>query len=241
MMLLQEDKMELSITNRISKEYINSLPIIRFDGNVVMVTSEQQAEDALKHLREETWVGFDTESKPSFTKGTSYPVSLVQFSTQDTAYLFQVKKTGFTDGMVEFLENNQIKKIGVGIKADIVKLQERRPFIPGGFIDLSELAAAKGIIQIGVRGLTARYLCKRLPKTAQKTNWARSELTKKQRIYAASDAWICLKIYPLILEDTTDYSKFNQDENQDHREEVKKKKRNTGRSNHPIDKYNTHN
>ena len=224
-MLLQEEKMELSTTNRISKEYINSLPIIRFDGDVVMVTSEQQAEDVLKSLLEEPWVGFDTESKPSFTKGTSYPVSLVQFSTQDTAYLLQLKKTGFTDRLVELLENKHIKKIGVGIKADIVKLQEQRPFIPGGFVDLSELTAAKGIIQVGVRGLTARYLHHRLPKTAQKTNWARSELTKKQRIYAASDAWICLQIYPLILEDTTDYRKFNQDENEDHREEVKREKK----------------
>lgn len=233
MMLLQEEKMDLSLTNRISKEYINSLPIIRFDGNVVMVTSEQQAEDVLKHLMEETWVGFDTESKPSFTKGTSYPVSLVQFSTQDTAYLFQLKKTGFSDKLVELLENKQIKKIGVGIKADIVKLQEQRLFIAGGFVDLSELAAAKGIIQVGVRGLTARYLRHRLPKTAQKTNWARSKLTMKQQIYAASDAWICLKIYPLILEDTTDYHQFNQDENQDHREEVKREKKKYRKINSP--------
>jgi len=224
-MLLQEDNMELSMTNRISKEYINTLPIIRFDGDVVMVTSEQQAEDALKHLMEETWIGFDTESKPSFTKGTSYPVSLVQFSTQNTAYLFQLRKTGFTNGLVELLENKQIKKIGVGIKTDIVKLQEQRPFIPGGFVDLSELAAAKGIIQVGVRGLTARYLNRRLPKTAQKTNWARSELTMKQQLYAASDAWICLKIYPIILDDTTDYRKFNQDENPNHQEEVKREKK----------------
>lgn len=225
MMLLQEEKMELFTTDRISKEYINSLPIIRFDGDVVMVTSEQQAEDVLKRLMEEPWVGFDTESKPSFTRGTSYPVSLVQFSTQDTAYLLQLKKTGFTDGLVELLENKQIKKMGVGIKADIVKLQEQRPFIPGGFVDLSELAAAKGIIQVGVRGLTARYLHHRLPKTAQKTNWARSELTMKQQIYAASDAWICLQIYPLILEDTTDYRKFHNDENGDQREEVKREKK----------------
>jgi ribonuclease D len=224
MMLLQEEKMELSTTNRISKEYINSLPIIRFDGDVVMVTSEQQADDVLKSLMEEPWVGFDTESKPSFTKGTLYPVSLVQFSTQDTAYLLQLKKTGFTDRLVELLENKHIKKIGVGIKADIVKLQELRPFIPGGFVDLSELASEKGIIQVGVRGLTARYLHHRLPKTAQKTNWARSELTMKQQIYAASDAWICLQIYPLILEDTTDYRKFHNDENGDQREAVKREK-----------------
>jgi ribonuclease D len=233
MMLFQDDESEFFMSNRISKEYINSLPIIRFDGDVVMVTSEQQAENVLKQLMEETRVGFDTESKPSFTKGTSYPVSLVQFSTQDTAYLFQLKKTGFIDGLVELLENEQIKKIGVGIKADIAKLQEQRFFIPGGFVDLSELAAAKGIIQIGVRGLTARYLHHRLPKTAQKTNWARSKLTMKQQIYAASDAWICLKIYPLILEDSTDYRLFNQDESEDHQEELRREKKKYRKSKSP--------
>jgi ribonuclease D len=225
--------MEVFMINRISKEYINSLPIIRFDGDVVMVTSDQQAEDVLKSLMQEPWVGFDTESKPSFTRGTSYPVSLVQFSTQDKAYLLQLKKTGFIDGLVEILENKDIKKIGVGVRADIVKLQEQRPFIPGGFVDLSELAAAKGIIQVGVRGLTARYLGHRLPKTAQKTNWARAELSVKQQSYAASDAWICLKIYPLILEDTTDYRKFNENEDRVQREEVKREKKKYRKSRPP--------
>ncbi|UCH98622.1 MAG: 3'-5' exonuclease domain-containing protein 2 [Candidatus Aminicenantes bacterium] len=206
------------MANRLSKDYINSLPIVRFEGEVITVTTEKHAEEVLRDLMQETGVGFDTESKPSFKKGTFYPVSLVQIAAQDAAYLFQISKTGFTDGLVEFLENEDIKKIGVGIKTDIVKLQELRPFIPGGFVDLSPLAAEKGIIQVGVRGLTARYLRHRLPKTAQKTNWARSELSRKQQIYAATDAWICLQIYPYLLADTTDYRQFNEDENNNQRE-----------------------
>ena len=207
------------MANRLSKEYINSLPIIRFEGQVVTVTNVEQADEILAALMRETYVGFDTESKPSFTKGTFHPISLVQFATLDAAYLFQLKKTGFPDGLVELLENEKIRKIGVGIKSDIAKLQEFRPFQPRGFVDLSQLAGEKGIIQVGVRGLTARYMQQRLAKTAQKTNWAKPELTRKQQIYAASDAWICLQIYPRLLADTTDYRQLKEVEIQQSRQE----------------------
>jgi ribonuclease D len=202
--------MELIMANRLSKEYINSLPIIRFEGKVITVTGLEQADEVLGTLMKETHLGFDTESKPSFTKGTFHPVSLVQFATLDTAYLFQLKKTGFPSALVDLLEKETIRKIGVGIKADLSKLQELKPFQPRGFVDLSQLAAEKGIIQVGVRGLTARYMQQRLAKTAQKTNWAKTELTWKQQVYAASDAWICLQIYPRLLADTTDYRQLKE-------------------------------
>jgi len=204
--------MEFIQANRLSSDYINSLPIIRFDGRVVVVEDETEANRVLDSLMSEPFLGFDTESKPSFTKGTTYPVSLIQVSTVDTAYLFQLKKTGFSDSMIRFLENEDVKKIGVGLKNDLTKLVELRPFKPGGFIDLSKLALDKGIIQVGIRGLTARYLGFRLTKAAQKTNWAQTVLTMKQQLYAASDAWVCLKIYPRLIADATDYRKFNEDE-----------------------------
>jgi ribonuclease D len=204
--------MELVFANRLSREYINTLPIIRFEGRVVVVTDENSAETVLNTLMSESFVGFDTESKPSFTKGTTYPVSLIQLATHRTAYLLQLKKTGFSDLMIRFLENEHVKKIGVGLKNDLTKLQELKPFTPGGFIDLSKLASDKGIIQGGIRGLTARYMQCRLTKSAQKTNWAQTVLTLKQQIYAASDAWICLQIYPRLVADTIDYRQFNEEE-----------------------------
>ncbi|MCP5108255.1 MAG: 3'-5' exonuclease domain-containing protein 2 [bacterium] len=204
--------MVLLQVNRISKDYINSLSPIRFDGGVVVVDSPEQEEAVIRQLRKETNVGFDTESKPAFKKGVSYPISLVQLSTHDTAYLFQVKKTGFTGALLHFLTDEGIKKIGIGVQPDIVKLQELKKFTAGGFIDLSKIAKEKGIIQIGARGLTARYMGHRLVKSAQKTNWAQPNLTRKQQLYAASDAWICLEIYPRLLADTTDYRQFLEEE-----------------------------
>jgi len=205
-------KMELIQANRLSRDYINTLPIIRFEGDVVMVASEEHASDVLAELAKQPIVGFDTESRPSFTKGTSYPVSLIQFAYNDTAYLFQLQKTGFSESLVEFMGNTDVTKVGVGVKNDIAKLQELCNFTAGGFIDLSKLAAEKGIIQVGLRGLTARYFQRRLTKSAQKTNWATPVLTRKQQGYAALDAWICLQIYPCLLQDDIDYRKFNQKE-----------------------------
>jgi len=207
--------MALLKVNRLSREYINSLPIIRFEGKVVVVNLTEQEEEVIQQLRSETCVGFDTESKPAFKKGISYPTSLVQLATHDTAYLFQLDKIGFSDGLVDFLSDGSIKKIGIGVKNDIKKLQELREFTPAGFIDLSQIAKGKGIIQIGARGLTARYIERRLAKTAQKTNWAQSQLTRKQQIYAACDAWICLEIYPHLMADNTDYRQFIEEESEE--------------------------
>jgi ribonuclease D len=142
-------------------------------------------------------------------------VSLVQLATLETAYLFQLEKCGFPDALAEFFADDSVKKIGVGIKHDLEKLQELKKFTPAGFIDLSKIAREKGIIQIGARSLTARYMEGRLVKSSQKTNWAKRNLTRKQQLYAASDAWICLELYPRLTADKTDYRQFIEEESQD--------------------------
>lgn len=220
---VKEKIMGLLMANRLSREYINSLPIIRFEGDVKIIDKPEDVDDALDYLEGFAKIGFDTESRPSFTRGKSYPISLLQLASNDIAYLFQLKKTGFPDRLTAFLENQNIKKIGVGIKNDIEKLKELKPFEEGGFVDLSKIAAEKGIIQVGLRGLTARYMEQRITKTAQKTNWAQSRLTRKQKVYAASDAWICLLIYPRLLADKTNYRKFLEEEEKARKTEQAKK------------------
>lgn len=195
--------------NRLSPDYINSLPIIHFQGKVILINHIDQANGFLKRLKREKYIGFDTESRPSFSKGISYPPSIIQLATQNTAYLIQLEKTRIFDELVDFFSSPSIKKIGIGTQNDIEKLQEIRKFQTRGFIDLSKIAAQKGIIQVGARALTARYLEHRLTKSSQKSNWSLKHLTQKQKEYAATDAWICLKIYPLLLSDSTDYSQMD--------------------------------
>lgn len=195
----------LRTVNRLDRTVMNDLPPIDFPGDIVVVTSPQEAERIAQELMREEMVGFDTESRPSFRRGVSYPVSLLQFSTLDRAFLIQLKTTGIPDAVTALMESDSVKKLGVGLRDDLTRLNAIHQFKPAGFVDLGLIAQSKGIIQVGARALTARYLGRKLVKSSQKTNWARPDLTEKQKRYAATDAWVCLHIYPKLLEDTTDY------------------------------------
>lgn len=199
----------LSTTNRIGKDYINSLPIIRFQGRVVLVDTSRDLKRACRKLRRAKEVGFDTESRPSFRPGTSYPISLVQLATPKTAYLIRIRELEDPRPLLDLFQDCSVKKIGVDTRGDIEKLQGDYRVRTCNFIDLAILAKKKGIIQFGAKNLSARYLGQRISKACQTSNWSRRELTEKQIRYAATDAWICLKIYPLLVKDSTNYKKLS--------------------------------
>lgn len=203
-----DEALIISTQNRLSKEYVASLEAIRFDGEIVTVTESGHADEVCRELGCQKELGFDTESRPSFRRGVSYPVSLVQLSTHEKAYLFQLNGGGLPEGLINIFSDPSIKKIGVGLRDDIKKLKELAYFEEKGFVDLGDIAAEKGIIQFGARALAARYLGRKIVKSAQKTNWARRDLTEKQKNYAATDAWVCLMIYPILLKDTNDYREY---------------------------------
>lgn len=191
--------------NRISKDFINTLPPLRFRGHVEVINHPDQIRKATRHLRRHRVLGFDTESRPAFKKGESYPVSLIQLATADTVYLFHLTHIQIDDRLARILTSKRIKKVGIALNNDLDKLSELRPMKVAGFVDLSRIASDKGIVQQGARSLAARYLHRRLIKSSQRTNWARRELTEKQKLYAATDAWVCLELYPLILADKRRY------------------------------------
>jgi len=191
--------------NRISRDYINSLPPLRYHGPIEMINRPELVKPAVKHLKRQRLLGIDTESRPAFKKGESYPISLIQIATLETVFLFHLPHIELSDGLVKILSSRRIRKVGIALNNDLDKLGELRCFRPAGFIDLSKMASEKGIIQQGARSLVARYMHKRLIKSSQRTNWARKELTEKQKLYAATDAWICLIMHPLILADQRKY------------------------------------
>ena len=190
---------------KIPIEVINQLKPIHYEGNITVIDNKVDLIEVCSFLKKQSRIGFDTESRPAFRKGQVFPVSIVQIATEDKAYIFQLKKIGFTEEIKSILSDNNIEKIGVGLHDDIRRLKRMGNFEPSGFIDLAEIAKKKGLIQCGLRALTARYLNRKLIKTAQKTNWAKSGLSERQLRYAATDAWICLFLLKPLLEDNTDY------------------------------------
>ena len=179
----------------ISKEAINRFPLSRYEGPIHLINNSEQIEEAVSILSQETLLGFDTETRPTFKKGQSYPVALLQLAGSRGVYIFQLLRLNDFDGLGNILSNPQIFKAGVAIRDDIRKLRKLFPFQPCGFVEISAHTQKMGIINTGLRSLTAIFLEQRVSKGAQVTNWSRTSLTPAQITYAATDAWISRELY----------------------------------------------
>lgn len=179
----------------ISKEEINELPMLNFKGKLVVIETLEAALPVIEILSREKFLGFDTETKPSFTKGEFYEVAMLQLATETAAYLFRLNKMPFCKELSDLISNAGITKAGVGIQDDLKGLQRILPGTAEGFVDLSKEATKRGFTSLGLRALTAIYLGVRLSKAAKITNWERPTLTDAQLEYAALDAMVGLQIY----------------------------------------------
>lgn len=180
---------------KISKDEINELPLQGYEGDIVLVTTPEQAEIAVAEIAEEPLLGFDTESRPAFKKGMYFLPSLIQIGTRHKVYIFQLSKTPFPDGLKALFEDRKIIKTGVAVRDDVKDLQKLSPFKEAGFLDLGAVALGLKLETHGLRNLAAKFLGIRISKAARCTNWANKNLTKAQIRYAATDAWISRELY----------------------------------------------
>ena len=185
----------MSYNAHIEKSEINTMPTIAFEGRIITIDTAQAVEQAIIALSQESHVGIDTETRPSFKKGVQHDVSLIQLSTPDTCFLIRLNRTGMPDSLVAFLENKQIAKIGLSLHDDYQGLCKRRKFKAGNFIDLQKEVGNFGIEEMSLQKIFAIVFNQRISKSQQLSNWENDVLTDKQKRYAATDAWACLKIY----------------------------------------------
>lgn len=185
----------MSYNAHIDKNEISTMPTITFDGRIITIDTAAAVDQAVKALSQENLVGIDTETRPSFRKGVQHDVSLIQLSTPDTCFLIRLNRTGMPDSLVAFLENKCIAKIGLSLHDDYQGLCKRRKFKAGNFIDLQKEVGKYGIEEMSLQKIFAIIFGQRISKSQQLSNWENDVLTDKQKQYAATDAWACLKIY----------------------------------------------
>lgn len=190
----------IELPNKIDKSELANKPRVVFDGIIEEIDTEEKAQKAIEALSKETVVGFDTETRPSFTKGVAHKIALLQLSTGKYGYLFRLNKIGIPDCIAEFLSNPDITKVGISIKDDFHSLSSRRQMNPAGFVELQDLCGEMGIEEKGLQKLYCLLFDERISKNQQLSNWEIESLTEGQRQYAAIDAWACLRIYHYILE-----------------------------------------
>ncbi len=184
----------------ITKEEINELPLQRYEGPICMVRSDKELEAVIPSIQNEAVLGFDTETRPSFKKGVSHPIALVQLATAETVFIFQLRFLSFPNVLQSIFESQEAIKAGVALRDDVKELKALMDFEATNFVDLSDMATERGVSSNGLRALTAYLLKFRISKRAKVSNWAKEQLSDSQIAYAATDAWVSREIYLALRE-----------------------------------------
>lgn len=176
-------------------------------ADVQMVVTPEQAAAARDALLACDAIGFDTESKPTFTRGeTSTGPHLIQFSTDQKAYLIQIGASTepFMRAMlIAVLERPLPLKIGFGLSDDVKRLHAKLDIRAAGIVDMSVALRTPGQRNdLGAKTAVAKYFGLKLQKSKKisTTNWALPRLNEKQILYAADDAQVALRVYRRWIE-----------------------------------------
>ena len=199
--------MKKLIYNKMSKAAISVLPRVTYPGRIYMVVTPEDAERSVDFLLSQEVLGFDTETRPAFSKGSHYKCSLLQVATKDYCFLFRLNLIGLTPAIIRLLEDTTVKKVGLAWRNDILALRELGSFEAAGFIELQGMVKDIGIEDLSLVKIYANLFGGRISKSERLSNWERDVLKESQKVYAAIDAWACVQIYEelLRLEETGDY------------------------------------
>jgi ribonuclease D len=196
------------IRNTISKAEIAQLPKVLFEGRIFVVYTEADTEKAVEYLKTQQIVGVDTETRPSFKRGMTHKVALLQIATTDTCFLFRLNRIGMPESLQNFLMSD-VLKIGLSLKDDFMMLRRRKDVHAeeGNWIELQDYVGRFGIEDRSLQKIYANLFGQKISKSQRLSNWEAETLSEGQMRYAATDAWACVEIYNCLaeMERTGDY------------------------------------
>jgi hypothetical protein len=186
---------------RPTREQIAELP--PFDPlpleRIVVVETAEQAEAALRAMTQARFVGFDTESKPTFTRDAVRDgPHVIQFATADQGFIVQVNDRTPIAFLREVLESEAIVKVGFGLDSDRGPLEHKLHTRLHASVEVSQVLRSLGHKQaLGAKAAVAVVLGRRLTKSKSVTtsNWGAARLSPQQLLYAANDAYAALKVF----------------------------------------------
>lgn len=192
----------------LSKTDIWKCPLKKFEGNIHIITSEddqkrKRTRKAIERVLSAHVVGFDTETAVTFPRRNSYPhqIGLVQIAIDSDVILWRLRRKKqyawkeFPVVLKNILKNNNVKKVGNGTYDDLKDLYESYNVTVSNMVDNQVIATDIGYNKIGLVPLAAQLFGWRISKAEQLSNWEIPELSEAQIQYASTDAWVSLMIY----------------------------------------------
>jgi hypothetical protein len=158
---------------RIEKDFIESLPVGEWNGPIELIESERDAEKAIAALARDRVLGFDTETKPSHTRGEYNLPSILQLAGEHHIFVFRLDHCGGIPLAFPILCNGRQAKVGVAVRDDVKNLRARAPFDDRGFIDIADHTKKTGLVNTGLQALAAHFLRLQMKKSkkVQTSNW----------------------------------------------------------------------
>jgi len=195
------------IYNKVSKETISNLRKVEYEGRIFVIISPKEAERAVNFLLTQPILGFDTETRPAFRKGDSFKCSLLQVAAPGCCFLFRLNHIGLCPAVVRLLEDKTVLKVGLAWSNDLLSLRKLGSFKAGTFIDIQDMVKDFGIEDQSLVKIYANLFGQRISKADRLSNWERDVLKDSQQVYAAIDAWACIRIFEELkrLKTTGDY------------------------------------
>lgn len=189
------------IKDKITKAEIAAMPKVEFPGRIYVIYTEADTDKAVAYLMNQQIVGVDTETRPSFKRGQTHKVALMQISTHDTCFLFRLNKIGMPESLQKFLVSDTLK-IGLSLKDDFQVIRRRKDVHAeeGNWIELQDYVSRFGIEDRSLQKLYANLFGEKISKSQRLSNWEAESLTDAQMKYAATDAWACVQIYNCLQE-----------------------------------------
>ena len=189
------------IKDKITKAEIAAMPKVEFPGRIYVIYTEADTDKAVAYLMNQQIVGVDTETRPSFKRGQTHKVALMQISTHDTCFLFRLNKIGMPESLQKFLVSDTLK-IGLSLKDDFQVIRRRKDVHAeeGNWIELQDYVSRFGIEDRSLQKLYANLFGEKISKSQRLSNWEAESLTEAQMKYAATDAWACVQIYNCLQE-----------------------------------------
>ena len=189
-----------------SKEQIALLP--EFDrlgpSRIALVSTCAQAQQARAELSGAAVWGFDTESKPTFFKDQlSEGPHIVQLSTVDKAWVFQLHDPACRAVVAQLLALPGITKAGFGLGDDRKRILHKLGVDVAQMLELNTVFRQRGYRKdMGVKGAVAVLFNQRFIKSKKATtsNWALPSLSQAQLVYAANDAYAAIRVFHALGE-----------------------------------------
>ena len=207
------------IASKYDKQLLADLPRVLFPGHIEVVISESDAERAVQYLMKQPVLGFDTETRPSFTKGRQYAVSLLQVCGGGVCFLFRLNRIGIPQCLIKLLEDKKKTKVALSWHDDLHMLSQRKRFKAGTFIELQNVAGQMGIQDMSLQKLYANIFGEKISKGQRLSNWDADNLSEAQKQYAATDAWACIQLYKEMMRMQKEGYELEQIESQDNGQE----------------------